>query len=64
MSVERETAADEIKRICEEKGLNVVKVVRRADAERTFFNWEKKDPESFVIKNRILDTIDVMAKEV
>lgn len=55
---------NEIKKKCQDNGLNVHEVLRRAQAPKdTLHNWSKKEPKSFETKEKIENAITEMISE-
>lgn len=57
----KEKKIDEIKRLCNEKGLNVYDVFREAKIPTaTIQNWKTKQPDTFNTYDTIIETIAKM----
>jgi len=60
----KEKKIDEIKRLCEEKGLSVASVFRTAQIpSSTIANWTRKEPEAFETYEKLKKTINTMSKK-
>lgn len=57
----KEKRIDEIKRLCDENGLPVAEVFRKADIPyNTVANWTRKEPAAFETYDKLKDTINEM----